>query len=81
MCFIFPKVWCFHANEKTHKGAFTIDDLIADQPSPCHAAPFAGSKDVTQFGIGNVRYLEYGTSTRIPAQVSRPTFPELYDRP
>ncbi|MBI1889425.1 MAG: N-6 DNA methylase [Burkholderiales bacterium] len=70
-----------NANEKTNKGAFTIDDLIADQMDSAHPAPFAGSKDVDYFGIINVRYLEYGSGTRVPAQVRRPTFPELYDRP
>ena len=70
-----------NANEKTNKGAFTIDDLIVDSPDTVHPAPFSGSKDVDYFGIRNIRYVEYGNSTRVPAQVRRPTFPELYEHP
>ena len=70
-----------NANEKINKGAFTIDDLIIDSPDKIHPAPFAGSKDVDFFGIKSVRYLEYGESTRVPGQVRRPTFPELYEHP
>lgn len=70
-----------NANEKTNKGAFSIDDLITDRPDSLHNAPFAGSKDVTHFGISNIRYLEYGAGTRVPDKVRRPTFPELYERP
>lgn len=79
--FYLSKGMVLHANEKTHKGAFTIDDLIVDRHDTVQRAPFAGSKDISHFGINNVRYLEYGVSTRVPVQVSRPTFPELYDRP
>lgn len=70
-----------NASEKTNKGAFTIDDLITDHPDSIHRVPFAGSKDVTHFGISNIRHLEYGTGTRVPTQVRRPTFPELYECP
>ena len=70
-----------NANEKTNKGAFTIDDLIVDIPDSIHRVPFSGSKDVTNFGISNIRYLEYGAGTRVPTQVRRPTFPELYECP
>jgi hypothetical protein len=79
--FYLSKGMVLHANEKTHKGAFTIDDLIVDRTDAVQRVPFAGSKDVYDFGIGNIRYLEYGASTRVPENVSRPTFPELYDRP
>ena len=68
-----------NANEKTNKGAFTINDLIVDKRDSEHTAPFAGSKDVDYFGIKNIKYLEYGENTRVPAQVRRPTFPELYE--
>lgn len=70
-----------NANEKTNKGAFAMDELIADTADTLHCAPFAGSKEVDYFGVSKVRYLEYGTGTRVPNQIRRPTFPELYDRP
>lgn len=69
-----------NADEKKHKGEFTIDDLLSDRRDQQHAAAFVGSKDVDEFGIRRVRYLEYGKGTRVPAKVRRPTFPELYNR-
>src|SRR6266567_1327261 len=69
-----------NADERRHKGAFTIDDLLADDKDKDHTAPFVGSKDVDEFGVRRVRFLEYGPTTRVPCQVRRPTFPELYDR-
>jgi hypothetical protein len=70
-----------HAEEKNYKGQFTVDDLVVDLPDVNHPVAYSGSKDVDYFGLRNVKYLEYGENTRVPAQVSRPTFPELYDRP
>jgi hypothetical protein len=70
-----------NANEKTDKGAFTIDDLVVMHCDELHPVPFAGSKEIDCFGIKSIRYLEYGENTRVPSKVRRPTFPELYDRP
>ncbi|MDH2917758.1 MAG: N-6 DNA methylase [Sideroxydans sp.] len=70
-----------NANEKTNKGAFAMDELIVEVRDSMHCAPFAGSKEVDYFGVSKVRYLEYGSGTRVPEQIRRPTFPELYDRP
>jgi hypothetical protein len=79
--FYISKGMVLNADEKTNKGAFKMDDLIVSVPDKIHPAAFSGSKDVDYFGIKNVRYLEYGDSTRVPKQLSRPTFPELYERP
>lgn len=70
-----------NANEKTNKGAFAMEELLSNAPSSVHKAAFAGSKDVDYFGVSRVQYLEYGSGTRVPDQIRRPTFPELYDRP
>jgi|GEM_PF-1339362 len=70
-----------NANEKTNQGAFKMEDLIADHPDKLHPAPFVGSKDIDYFGAINLRYLEYGEGTRVPSQIRRATFAELYDRP
>ena len=80
LCYL-SKGMVLHSHEKQHKGSFNLEDLIARQPDPIHCAPYVGSKDINDFGLIDVRYLEYGSETRIPAQISRPTFPELYDRP
>jgi len=70
-----------NADEKTNKGAFTMDDLVTDKPSEIHRAGFAGGKEIGTLGMVGVRYLEYGDETRVPGKIRRPTFPELYDRP
>ena len=79
--FYISKGMVLNADEKTNKGAFKMDDLISAMPDKTHPAAFSGSKDVDYFGIKNVRYLEYGKTTRVPGQLSRPTFPELYEHP
>jgi hypothetical protein len=45
-----------------------------------YCVPYVGSKDISDYGIIKLAYLEYGPATRVPAQIRRPTFPELYDR-
>jgi len=63
-----------------HK-SFVREDLIAEHPDEIHVRPYLDSRQVLRGGIGHLRWLEYGPHTRCPARVSRPTFPELYDRP
>ena len=79
--FYISKGMVLNADEKTNKGAFKMDDLIVGKADTVHPVAFGGSKDIDYFGIKNVRYLEYGPGTRVPAKVSRPTFPELYEHP
>jgi type I restriction enzyme M protein len=78
--FYLSKGMVLNADEKTNRGVFAMEDLLSDAASATHQAAFAGSKDVSSFGVSRVRYLEYGKGTRVPSLVSRPTFPELYDR-
>ena len=80
LCYL-SKGMVLHSHEKQHKGSFNLEELIARQPDPIHCTPYVGSKDINDFGLIDVRYLEYGPETRVPARISRPTFPELYDRP
>lgn len=80
VCYI-SKGMALHADEDTNKGAFVLEDLLSPKPDTLHCAAFSGSKDIGPFGILNIRYLEYGPTTRVPSKVSRPTFPEFYDRP
>ena len=80
ICYI-SKGMVVHADEKKNRGAFKMEDLMADSTDRLHPAPFVGGKDIDHFGAKNIRYIEYGDNTRVPSQVSRPTFPELYDRP
>jgi hypothetical protein len=70
-----------NSNEKKNKGAFTIDDLLTDSPDPIHSAPFVSGKNLGNYGVIDVQFLEYGNGSRVPSHIRRPTFPELYDRP
>ncbi len=70
-----------NANEKSNKGSFSLDDLVRQTPDQVHCVPYVGSKDISDYGIIGLAHLEYGSETRVPSQIRRPTFPELYDRP
>ncbi|MRG90756.1 HsdM family class I SAM-dependent methyltransferase [Polyangium spumosum] len=60
--------------------AFGRDELVSDVQDVVHARRYVGSREVLRGGIGKTRWLEYGEHTRCPSRVSRPTFPELYNR-
>ena len=69
-----------NADEKIAKGAFTKDDLISQRKDKEHPRPYLEGKDIDRYVIKRERYLEYGTE-RVPSQIRRPTFPELYLHP
>lgn len=60
---------------------FTRDELVSATSDKLHTRRYLDSREVLRGGIGQVQWLEYGPHTRCPSRVSRPTFPELYDRP
>jgi len=66
-----------HAHEKDHLGEFTKDDLISEIKDQLHPREYIEAKDIGRYEIKRIHYLEYG-STRCPALIRRPTFPELY---
>ena len=78
-CYI-SKGMVLNADEKTNKGAFTKDDLISETKDMIHCREYVEGKDFSRYLLNRYRYLEYGTE-RCPSEVSRPTFPELYDSP
>ncbi len=63
----------------SEEGLFTKDDLISGQKDIVHNREYIEAKDIAKYEIKRVKYLEYG-SKRCPSKLSRPTFPELYDR-
>lgn len=69
-----------NADEKLAKGEFKIDDLISDTPTSTNTRRYIEAKDIENWVIKRVRYLEWGTD-RCPAKIRRKTFPELYDLP
>ena len=73
-CYI-SKGMVLHSEE----GLFTKDDLISKTKDSIHKREYVEAKDIARYAIKRVKYLEYGTE-RCPSKLSRPTFPELYDR-
>jgi adenine-specific DNA-methyltransferase len=69
-----------HANEKVAKGAFELDDVVADARDSKHPRRFVEGKHLERWIARECRWLEWGTS-RAPALFRRPTFPELYAVP
>jgi type I restriction enzyme M protein len=63
-----------------HTG-FRREDLISDAKDALHPRPYLEPRELYRGGIGRLRWIEFGEHTRCPSRVSRPTFPELYDRP
>ncbi|MFY9823983.1 MAG: N-6 DNA methylase [Thermoanaerobaculia bacterium] len=60
---------------------FRREDLIAEEQDTLHPRPYLDPRELLRGGIGHVQWIEYGEAARCPSRVSRPTFPELYDRP
>lgn len=77
-CYI-SKGMVVNAHENFCRGAFIKEDLISDTFDDIHCRKYIEAKDIAKYSIKRERYLEYGTD-RCPAMLSRPTFPELYDR-
>ena len=59
---------------------FGRDDLVAETRDAVHTRMYVSSRGVLRGGVGHTRWLEYGAHTRCPSRISRPTFPELYER-
>lgn len=69
-----------HADEKIAKGAFELEDLVAEAKDAMHPKPFVEGKFLSRWVPLRWRWLEWGTS-RAPRLFRRPTFPELYEVP
>ncbi|HID38426.1 MAG TPA: hypothetical protein EYP36_02795, partial [Calditrichaeota bacterium] len=69
-----------NADEKTAKGRFTKNDLISKIRTKIHSRMYVEGKDIDSYIIKHFKYLEWDTE-RVPNQLRRQTFPELYDRP
>jgi hypothetical protein len=73
-CYI-SKGMVLHSEE----GEFTKKDLISVTKDTIHCKKYVEAKDIEKYNIRRTRFLEYGTD-RCPRKLSRPTFPELYNR-
>jgi hypothetical protein len=77
ICYI-SKGMVLNSDEKRYKGEFRKDDLISNVKTDIHCKPYIEGKDVSRYTVKRIRFLEWGTD-RVPAKVSRPTFPELHE--
>jgi len=68
-----------NSDERYWKGEFTAKDIISKSKDKIHSKLYVEGKDIENYHINRVRYLEWGTD-RVPKKLVRPTFPELYDR-
>ena len=69
-----------NSDERYWKGEFTAKDIIRERKDETHSRPYAEGKDIENYLISRIRYLEWNTD-RVPRKLVRPTFPELYERP
>jgi adenine-specific DNA-methyltransferase len=66
-----------NSDEKTAKGEFARDDLVSDVKDKIHCKEYVEGKDISAYKIDRIRYIEYYTK-RVPSQLCRPTFEDLY---
>lgn len=77
-CFI-SKGMVLNADENKAKGLFIKEDLLSIIKTEIHKKPYIEAKNISKYGINKIRFLEWDT-LRVPELISRPTFPELYER-
>jgi adenine-specific DNA-methyltransferase len=78
VCFV-SKGMVLNADESAKKDKFVKDDLINETKDHIHSKRYTEGKWIDRYQIKRVKYLEWGTD-RVPGKVSRPTFPELYEK-
>jgi len=69
-----------NAHDKKWKKEFKKADLISDVQTSVNSMPYVEAKDIENYQINRIRYLEWGTD-RCPDKIARKTFPELYTNP
>jgi len=79
ICFI-SKGMVLNADERKAKGKFVKKDLINKVKTKVHPKKYTEGKYIDRYKINETYYLEWNTN-RVPAKISRPTFPELYENP
>jgi hypothetical protein len=67
-----------NADEKKAQGQFVKSDLISNIVSPIHCKKYIEGKNIDQYQINTIRFLEWNTK-RVPSLIRRPTFQELYE--
>jgi len=70
-----------NSHETKYPNQFTKDDLISDIQDDSHPVRYIEGKDINNYQVNRIRYLEFGDNLRTPSKARRPTFPELYIYP
>ncbi|MBL0047512.1 MAG: Eco57I restriction-modification methylase domain-containing protein [Bacteroidetes bacterium] len=78
-CFI-SKGMVLNADEVQSKGLFVKSDLVSETKTKTNCKDYTEAKFIEKYKINKIFFLEWGTK-RVPDLISRPTFPELYERP
>lgn len=78
-CFI-SKGMVLNADEVKSKGLFVKSDLVSETKTKTNCKDYTEAKFIEKYKINKIFFLEWGTK-RVPDLISRPTFPELYERP
>jgi hypothetical protein len=79
ICYV-SKGMVLNSHEEFAKGEFVKNDLIQDYSDETHYKEYIEAKWISRYNIVETKYLEWNT-VRVPAFISRPTFPELYKHP
>lgn len=77
-CFI-SKGMVLNADEVKSKGLFVKSDLVSETKTKTNCKNYTEAKFIEKYNINKIFFLEWGTK-RVPSLISRPTFPELYER-
>jgi adenine-specific DNA-methyltransferase len=77
VCFI-SKGMVLNSDEHAKRGKFIKKDLISAGEDAIHCKHYTEAKHIERYKINQIFYLEWDTK-RVPAKLSRPTFPELYE--
>ncbi|TAE03029.1 MAG: hypothetical protein EAZ97_02010, partial [Bacteroidetes bacterium] len=76
ICYI-SKGMVVNADEHTAKNEFVKSDIVSAQKTKIFNKPYIEGKDLKHYLLERIRFLEWGTE-RVPAKLSRVTFPSLY---
>ena len=69
-----------NAHEIKFPNEFKKDELISSLKDATHPVSYVEGKDIEEYELKRIQYLEYGDGLRAPEKIRRSTFPELYNR-
>lgn len=76
ICYL-SKGMVIHSEGTVEDEIFGKDDLISNTQNEINCMPYIEGKILKRYYVEKIKYLEWNTD-RVPSQLSRPTFPALY---